>query len=338
MIIGYTGNLSELEIPDTEDGYPVTAVGDYAFYGTNTVSVVIPDSVTSLGNHAFFECSSLSLITIPDSVTSIGNRAFYSCYSLNSIEIPDSVTSIGHSAFKNCTGLEQIAIPDGVTSIEHSAFINCIKLEQITIPNSVTCIESKTFSGCTGLTNIIIPAGVEFIEDNAFNGCSRLTRMDIPDSVRTFYDSSFEGCSSLYDIYFKGTEEQWDAIVKYEDWNSGTPEDMRIHFDYTVEYETPDFVFPSNLTTVEDYAFESAAMSVVYIPDQCTSIGEYAFKDCKKLRQIRVPDNCSISLHAFDGCETVYIFSTAGSRAETFCENNQNCLFVLEVPEELPVR
>lgn len=122
---------------------------DRAFIGCKSLrSIVIPDSVTSIGDRAFEGCTSLTNIAIPDSVTSIGDRAFYGCESLRSIAIPDSVTSIGESAFKGCNSLTNIAIPDSVTSIGERAFEGCRSLSNIIIPDSVTSIEEFTFFGC----------------------------------------------------------------------------------------------------------------------------------------------------------------------------------------------
>ena len=146
-------NNSDVKKIVIEDG--VTSIGDAAFYGCSSLtSITIPDGVTSIGESAFSDCSSLTSITIPDSVTSIGNNAFDSCSSLTSITIPDGVTSIEGSAFYNCSGLTSITIPDSVTSIESYAFCNCSNLTSITIPDSVTSIGESVFDNCTNLTTI----------------------------------------------------------------------------------------------------------------------------------------------------------------------------------------
>ena len=124
------------------------------FYGKNNlIKILLPENLTSIGDEAFFECSSLTSITIPNSVTSIGNSAFSSCYSLTSITIPNTVTSIGYSAFQSCSSLTSITIPNSVTSIGSSAFQSCSSLTSITIPNSVTSIEDYAFD-CDALTSI----------------------------------------------------------------------------------------------------------------------------------------------------------------------------------------
>ena len=114
--------------------------------GNNVITkVVIPNSVTSIGSHAFYDCASLTSIIIPNSVTSIGSNAFGGCTSLRSINIPNSVTFIGEYAFHDCTSLTSINIPNSVTSINSSAFGYCTSLTSIEIPNSVTYIEDDVF-------------------------------------------------------------------------------------------------------------------------------------------------------------------------------------------------
>ena len=137
-------------------------------------SIVMPDSVTSIGNYAFYGCSSLTNITIPDSITSIGNNTFYNCSSLTDVAVPNGVTSIGDHAFSRCSGLTAITIPNSVTNIKDSAFSRCTSLTSITVSTSVTSIESGAFSGCISLASITIPDRATSIGNGAFNDCISL--------------------------------------------------------------------------------------------------------------------------------------------------------------------
>ena len=172
---------------------------------TNTLiagskSTVIPNSVTSIGNHAFNSCSGLTSITIPNSVTSIGSDAFSCCSSLTSIIIPNSVTSIANSVFSGCSGLTSVTIPNSVTSIANSVFSGCSGLTSVTIPNSVTSIGEWAFFMCSSLTSIEIPNSVTSIGNNAFSCCSGLTSITIPNCVTSIGSWAFSNCSSLTSV------------------------------------------------------------------------------------------------------------------------------------------
>lgn len=134
-------------------------------------NTIIPNSVTSIGESAFYKCYGLTSIEIPSSVTIIGGEAFYNCDGLTSIEIPNSVTGIEITAFAYCDNLTSVEIPNSVTSIGEYAFLSCTGLTSIEIPNSVTSIKYGAFYFCTGLTSITshIPADKLFVPGtNAF--------------------------------------------------------------------------------------------------------------------------------------------------------------------------
>ena len=125
-----------------------------SFRNQNIKSYVIPSYVTSIGDHAFSSCRSLSEIVIPSSVTSIGKGAFSCWDSLSEIVIPSSVTGIGDHAFFDCCSLSEIVIPSSVTSIGKYAFSSCRSLSEIVIPSSVTSIGDSAFYNCKFTDNL----------------------------------------------------------------------------------------------------------------------------------------------------------------------------------------
>ena len=155
---------------------------------------MIPDSVISIGDYAFYDCIGLTSVTIPNSVTSIGTGAFSGCSGLTSVILGNSVQRIGYEVFKNCTRLNFITIPNSVTSIGTGAFSGCCSLTSVTIPDSVTSIGNSAFQGCSGLTSFAIPNSVTSIEDYAFLNCTGLTSVTISNSVTSIGSSSFSGC------------------------------------------------------------------------------------------------------------------------------------------------
>ena len=192
-----TTEITNLIIPNS-----VTSIGNYAFSGcSGLTSVTIPNSVTSIGDHAFSGCSGLTSVTIPNSVTSIEEYAFSGCSSLTSVTIPNSVTSLGNGAFNGCSDLTSVTIPNSVTSIGAYTFDGCSSLTSVTIPNSVTSIGQGAFCGCDGLTSVTIPNSVTSIGYNAFLGCSGLTSVTIGKSVKNIGSGAFANCADLIDVY-----------------------------------------------------------------------------------------------------------------------------------------
>ncbi len=159
-ITGYVGDKTEVVIPGEINGKKVTTIGD----------------------RAFNDCTSLTSVTIPEGVTSIGDDAFELCVNLTSISLPKSLTSIGSWGF-SATGLTSITIPENVRSIGCYAFFSCSKLKKVVLPEGITRISSRTFAMCSNLTDITIPDSVTSIDEGAFCGCNKLDSIVIPDSV-----------------------------------------------------------------------------------------------------------------------------------------------------------
>jgi len=154
-ITGYTGTGGDVTIPATLGGYPVTTIGDEAFYSCRGMtSVTIPDSVTTIGGWAFDSCENLTSVTIPDNVTTLGNGAFAYCSSLTSVTIGDGVTAVSMYAFHECESLASVTIGNNVKTIGAEALFSCYNLTEVTIPDSVTTIDNYAFANCYSLTDV----------------------------------------------------------------------------------------------------------------------------------------------------------------------------------------
>ena len=201
-------------IPSAIDGVAVTSIGECAFKNCSSLtSVTIPKSVTSIGDYAFNYCSSLTSVTIPNSVTSIGEGAFFCCSSLTRVTIPNSVTSIGDYAFSYCSSLTAIYVAEGNTTYtsEDGVLFSKDKTmlyrypagkmeNEYAIPESVTSIGDCAFSECSSLTSVTIPNSVTSIGVSAFSECSSLTSVTIPNGVTSIGNYVFKNCSSLTSV------------------------------------------------------------------------------------------------------------------------------------------
>ena len=326
----------------SDDGtLTISGTGDmpgYGYQGTpwyyqrdKIKKVVIENGVTSIGQEAFFKCSSLTSVTIPNSVTSIEREAFCDCLGLTSVNIPNSVTSIGGNAFwgtkwynNQPDGLvyagkvlycykgtmssnTKIKINEGTTGIAGNAFWTCYGLTSIIIPNSVMSIGDHAFHYCKGLTSITIPNSVTSIGGYAFEGCSGLTSVTIPNSVTSIGAYAFYGCSSLtsviipnsvtkiYSETFYGCSSLTSIIVE----NKNKIYDSRNNCNAIIEKESNNLIagckntfIPNSVTSIGAYAFEGCSgLTSVSIPNSVTSIGAYAFFGCSGLTSIIIPNS-----------------------------------------------
>ena len=253
---------------EENDSNPLYYAHHLYINGNEITNLVIPNSVTSIGNYAFYGCSGLTSVTIPNSVTSIGERAFKGCSGLTSITIPNSVTTISSYAFSDCTSLTSVTIPNSVTSIGIAAFGGCSALTSVTIPNSVTSIGDNAFSGCSSLPSVTISNYVTSIGDHAFSGCSALTSVTIPNSVTSIGDWAFCGCTGLTSITLP----------------NGLTTFGQCAFDCT---GLSSVTIPNNVTNINYYAFSGCNnLSSVTIGEKVSNIFSGAFANCQQLTDV----------------------------------------------------
>ena len=336
-------------------------------------SLVIPDSVTNIGDYAFWGCKSLKSLVIPDGVTSIGDCAFYDCESLKSLVIPDSVTSIGKSAFLNCKSLKSLVIPDSVTHIGNGAFKACSSLKSLVIPASVGNIIGNPFSGWNGelkclspyfiydnkvlfdkdkskiiafrdknTTSYVIPDSVSCIEFGAFWNCHSLKRLVLPDSVSSIGDWAFWNCRSLTDIVIPDSvnsigDRVFSGCCSLKSLvipDSVSSIGERAFEDCT---SLSSLVIPEGVTSIGHCAFRGCySLSNIVIPNGVTSIGASAFSRCKSLVEVVIPDSVtSIGYWAFDGCCSLKSLEIPDSVTSIGFGAFSYCYFPYDLKQEL---
>ena len=216
-----------------EDG--VTSIGSNAFCSVYTAkSISIPEGITKIGSYAFCGCSGVKELVLPSTLTEIGEQAFRGCSGLESLTIPEKVKTIGSHAFSGCTKLKSVTVPESVTKLGDGAFEGCDALESAVLNCPVSSIESSLFSCCRSLKSIVIPSSAKSIGSSAFRQCYSLKSVKIPVAVKSIGDMAFDACNALTDIYYGGTEKQWNAIdINLDTWYQF----HGVKFHYNCAYE-----------------------------------------------------------------------------------------------------
>jgi len=166
---------------------------------SSITNLVINEEITTIGDWAFYYCSSLNSVIIPGNVKTIGNGAFETCWGLIPT-ILEGVTTIGEGAFQNSRALTSLVLPEGVTTIKKETFQHCRRLISVTFPESLTTIGDWAFYYCTDLTSITIPEGVTTIGSRAFVLCSSLNSVTLPENITTIGTFAFGSCSGLQSV------------------------------------------------------------------------------------------------------------------------------------------
>lgn len=263
----YNNNITSVFIP-----YGIESIENLSFYKCESLkNISIGESIKTIGEAAFAGCNHLTSIhfnAIDMDNLSNDNRVFEDAgkdsegitvtIGKNVLRIPDKLfrpvrylsgdepkivkvefeseslcREIGQYSFSKCPHLTSVNIPSSVTLISGYAFEQCSSLSEITLPNSIGLIAAYAFQYCSALTNVVLPNTIPRIMQYTFYSCSNLKSITIPKTVKVIFESAFDGCESLTDVYYEGTEEEWNSIVIHE--NNTYLTNATIHYNSTVE-------------------------------------------------------------------------------------------------------
>ncbi len=292
----YGGEETDITVPESYFGYPVTEIVRNAFKdNTRLTSVYIPDTIKEINSATFEGCTELRTVTVDEDNPYLFEQdgvvytkeqtqfVFIPKKLAGKITIPDGVTAIPMWSFHDRVEITEVVLPEGLTEIGDAAFDYCIKLEKINIPDSVTSIRGMAFGDCAALAEITLPQGITTITLYAFNGCTSLTELVIPEGVTTIEEWAFAECTSLERVQL-----------------------------------------PESLQTIGKYAFyKCASLKEIEIPDGLKQIDDYAFRNCSKLTSVILPASLeTVGANAFDNAlETVYFRGTPEEWAAVDTQN-----------------
>lgn len=287
---------AELIIPSSYNGYPVTKIGEKAFYNnTEITELVIPDSVTEIGDFSFHYCISLKTVHVGNGVKTIGKNSFYFCTALKELDLGNSVAEILDYAFYNCSALNFLTIPNSTTYIGDNAFKYCYNILRIVLGSGVETIEIDSFDLCYKITEIYNLSKLEIVAGENDNGGiatkAKIVHTSIDDeSILIFEENGYVFCyfdNTYYLVNQIGTEK---SLTLPKTINNSTYEIGRYAFIYRTDLEK--VTISDGVTKIGDSAFYfCGSLKGITIPDSVVSLGKLVFSDCHSLTYAHMSDN-----------------------------------------------
>lgn len=349
---------TKVKIPETIEGYPVTAIGTGAFAQSKLVSVSLPKTMKKIGEQAFGYCTSLERVFLNEGLEVVGGYAFAMAVNLNYIVLPSTLREFGEYSFTS-TEIEELSIPEGVTEIPESGLYGMSRLVSLTLPKSLERIGEYAFSGCAKLFTITVPEGVSDVKLTAFTNMPKLIEI-LNLSKVSFTVTDVKDVGSRKDVLMSVVTDLSQSILEYADnglvyYDDGEEyvlldylgEESRVVFPATVKGRSYHFfnfalqynetirhiVLEEGITAIPDKAFYDVPnLESVQIPNGVRSIGECAFMYCDSLSTVNIPSSVeSIGDGAFVHCLGLNYLRIPGT-VKTIGENAfQSCYNLYQV-------
>lgn len=319
---------STVTIPETIDGFKVTAIGSYAFSCPDVEKVILPNSITFIANFAFMSCSNATTIDIPESVVDIGESAFSGSF-LKTVYIPQNVDCVSESAFGSMPELKTIQVDSN--NKRYDSRNNCNAIIETatgklvcgtnTIPEGVKVLSDFSFWG-RDFESITIPNTVEEIGTNAFENCKNLKSIDLPESVVSIGFSAFNMCQGLKSVHLSKN-------VKY--LGSGAFGFCQNIESFTIDKDNPVFDSRENCNAIIETATNTLihGFNCTTIPSTLEGIAYNSFYYCDKLESIYITKSVSrIEYCPFIGCHNLR--SVVIDKDNPYYDSRDNCSAIIE--------
>ncbi len=309
LISGYSGEQTDIFIPERIGNRPITKIGAYAFsphkkHGYKPIyeklEKVELNCVQTLGSGAFCGCSSMKEV-VANEVCAIPEHCFSGCSSLEKFDF-SKITDIGDHAFENCTSLKSAILPEKLEHLGEWAFYGCSSLEELILSKSIPVLPELCFARCSSLKEASLPIGITMAGKRCFYECTGITHIDFSSTVKRIEWEAFSGCSGIQSLFIPGTVREIGNLAFY--YCTGITE----------------LLLAEGIESLEWGAFSNCqSLEVVHLPKSIKKIDSHVFKECYHLKEIHIPPEIT-NIHAvvFDDCRYVRIFGKKDSFAQEY--------------------
>jgi len=308
----YTGDIV---IPEKITGngveYTVTCIGDFAFMQEKITSIVLPNTLTRLGNGSFAFVTGITDVKIPEKVRYIGQACFTNCSNLSKITLPAEIDTLGTGVFAY-TSIASASIPKGITALPDQLFEGCTKLAECDIPEGIKSFGFQAFQNNSSLKSITLPSSLESIGKNCFSFAG-LTSLHLPAPFKEYGDNAITNLSSL-------KEYTVDPANNYFVAKDGVlySKDMKTLNSYPLACGNETYTVDENTDSIADFAFYGNNLKSIVLPENLKTIGKSAFCCSYQIEKLIVPDKVeNIGPYGFSTCQNLKEI-TFGSSLKSF--------------------